>query len=91
MKADTVSVFLKGVGFIGGAFLVQFGTSLGQYANTGTWPDKINWVVIWVGAGAQACVAMVTFASGAWSNWRAEVRNGNAVDKPPKPADVVKP
>lgn len=83
MKADTVSVILKGIGFIGGAFLVQFGTSLGQWANTNTWPDKINWVVIWVGALAQACMAMVTFSSGAWSNWRDAVRKVNAVDNKP--------
>jgi hypothetical protein len=83
MNAENISVFLKGFGFIVGAILVQLGGSLAQWANSGTWPDKINWTVILVAAGAQGCNAMVTFASGAWASYRQQVRNGNDKTNPP--------
>lgn len=83
MKADTVMVILKGIGFIGGAILAQLAGSLAQWANSNTWPDKINWTLIIVLAAAQGCNSMVTFASGAWSNWRDATRKANGVDNKP--------
>lgn len=85
MSAEKVAVFLKGFGFIVGAILVQLGGSLAQWANSNTWPDKINWTVILVAAGAQGCNAMVTFASGAWAGYRASVRISNGSATPPTP------
>lgn len=83
MKADSVAVFLKGVGFIGGAIAAQLAGSLAQWANSGTWPDRINWILIITLAVLQGCNSMVTFASGAWSNWRDAARKVNAVDNKP--------
>ena len=78
MKQETVTVLLKGIAAVGGAVCLQLANSLGQWANTGEWPSRINWIVtiaITVGAGFNA---LWSFMSGAYTGWQAERKNGNS-------------
>ena len=86
MKSDSLSVFLKGLGFVGAALALQYSQALGQWSNSGEWPSDLQWHMIiatTVGAGFNALVA---FMSGSYTTWRQgkSPRNG-LTETPPEP------
>lgn len=88
MKSDTVLVFLKGLGLIGGNICFAYAGALGQWVNEGQWPSKLNWHIIVATTAGAGFTALVAFCSGSVSKWRADRANGNNVDTTPKPTEV---
>lgn len=72
MKSDTVAVILKGTAAVGMAVCLQLANSLSQWANTGEWPAKINWVVSISITAAAGFNALSSFMSGTYTAWRAD-------------------
>lgn len=60
---------------IGG--LTPLVTNLSQWANTGDWPGRINWVVILAGCGVGAATQLLSFLSQSFGDWKAAQTNGN--------------
>lgn len=79
MKADTVGVIVRGAAFVGGSVCIQFASSLGQWANEDMWPSRINWVLIITLAVGAGFNSLVSFMSGAYSEWRSARSNGKTI------------
>lgn len=78
MKSDTLILILKAVCYIlvgAGASLVS---GLSQWANEGTWPPRIQWVLIIASATTAAASQLLSFLSGSFKDWQ-QSRNG--IDK----------
>lgn len=83
---NSLPVWLKGIGLIGGSMCVAYQQGISQWANEGTWPSGINWHMIWVGTLGAGFVALVTFCSGSFTNWHADRKSsGNGDSAPPLP------
>ena len=50
-------------------------TSLAQWANSGEWPAKIQWIVIIVGACVGAATNLLSFLSGSFSSYREQLKS----------------
>ena len=86
MKADTLFVWLKGVGMIGAAFCAAYNTGIGQWANEPTGPTAVAWQQIISGAVGAAFVALVAFCSGSAAKWKEDRSdNGTQFINKPKP------
>ncbi len=70
MKPGTVEIYIKAISAVGMAVCIQLGSSLGQWANEGTWPSKINWVLIIVLAVGQGFQALWNYMSSSYANWK---------------------
>lgn len=85
MKSDTLVLVLKGVCYV----LIGAGTpmaaSLAQWGDSSTWPPRIQWVIITIGAVVGGATQLLSYLSGSYSDWT-QARNG--VDKSPKPPQV---
>lgn len=77
MKRDTFVLFIKGACYtiIGG--LTPLASSLAQWADSGTWPPAINWIVIGAGAGVGAGTQLLSFLSSAYATYN-QTRNDQA-------------
>lgn len=84
MKTDTTEVIIKGIAAVGGAVCIQAVSNLSQWSNGGSWPDRINWVVIILAACGSGFNALWSFMSGSYSSWK-NGKNGNGGSAPPKP------
>lgn len=67
----------------GGCYMVIGGlmpltTNLAQWANSGEWPSRINWVVIIAGCGVGAATQLLSFLSGSYSDYIKGRANGSA-------------
>lgn len=70
MKSDTIILWFKAFCYVvvgAGSAMI---TSLGQWANSGEWPNKINWVMIITGAAVGGASQLLSFFSSAWSDYR---------------------
>lgn len=78
MKRDTVVLLLKGVCYtiIGG--LTPVASSLAQWADSGTWPPTINWIVIGAGGAVGAATQLLSFLSSAYATYNQSRGNGNS-------------
>ena len=84
MKQETVSMLIKGIAAVGAAIALQLANSVGQWANTGEWPETINWIMIISLTSGAGFNALWSFMSGSYSGWQAN-RNGNGGTTPPPP------
>lgn len=76
MKAGTIEVVVKGVCYVLIGGLANFGSSLSQWANSGEWPGRINWVVIIGSCVLGAATQLLAYMSGSYSTYKA-APNGN--------------
>lgn len=76
MKADTVVMMTKGCAFVIAGAASSLVAGLGQWANTGEWPERINWVVIIAGTVGGAATQLLSFLSGSYMDWQAKRQNG---------------
>ena len=69
MKLSTVIIITKGTCYfvIGG--LAPLSVGLAQWANTGEWPPRIIWIVIIGGCVSGAFSNLLSFLSGAFSEY----------------------
>lgn len=88
MKHDTTALLITGIAFVGAGICVNLGTSLAQWAESDTWPSRINWLTIIVGALGAGFTQLLAFMSSRFADWTAH-RNVNGVSLPdpgqPKP------
>lgn len=77
MKLETAAIITKGLCFmvIGGA--TPLTTNLAQWANSGEWPARINWVVIIGGCIVGAATQLLAFLSQSYGQYLAGRTNGN--------------
>lgn len=80
MKANTFVMVLTGLCYVLIGGLSNLGASLAQWANSGEWPQKINWVVIIGACIVGAATQLLAFLSQAYGNWKQE-QNGGAPAK----------
>jgi len=88
MKLETGIVIAKGTAYVGAGFCTALVTNLGQWANSGEWPPKINWVVIIGGAVGAGFINLLSFLSGSFTNYmqgRTPTGNTQFISKPPSP------
>lgn len=78
MKQDTLIVFTKGFCYMAIGGLTPLTTNLAQWANSGEWPSRINWVVILGGCGVGAATQLLSFLSGSYSDYVKGRANGSA-------------
>ncbi len=78
MKLDTGIVLTKGTAFVLAAVCLSLGTALAQWANSKEWPDPIVWVVILCNAAGQGANALISFLSGAYTDYVKGRANGKA-------------
>lgn len=76
MKADTVFMFLKGIGLVLSAMASAFVTSLSQWSNDTATPTKIQWWIIFGGTAGAGAAALVAFCSGTASKWKDDRSSG---------------
>lgn len=83
MKSDTVVLILKAMCYVFIGFTSPLSTALSQWANEGTWPPKINLVVIAGVCVGSAAASLLAFLSGSYSTYT-QKRNGNTqfISKP---------
>jgi hypothetical protein len=62
-------VILKAVCYVLIGAGTAMGTSLAQWANSGQWPDKINWVSMIIGATVGGATQLLAFFSRSFSNY----------------------
>lgn len=86
MKSDTVTMVIKGIGFVGGAIATQYVNAIAQWANTGDWPARINWHVIIGSTVAAGFIALGGFMSGSYADWKK-----NRVDNNPTRTNAPNP
>lgn len=77
MKLETVVIIFKAFCFVVIGGLTPLGTALGQWANEGTWPPRINWVVILSGCAVGGATQLLSFLSQSFGDWKAQ-RNVDA-------------
>lgn len=79
-------MIIKGIGFVGGAIATQYVNAIAQWANSGAWPDKINWHVIVGSTVAAGFIALGGFMSGSYADWtKNRVDNAGNRTNDPKP------
>lgn len=69
MKLETVIITTKGVCVVGATTLLSLSASLGQWANSGTSPSAIEWVMIGGGCVGAGLSSMGAFLSGSFGNY----------------------
>ena len=77
MKLESAIIITKGLCFTGAGFATALISGLGQWANEGTWPPTINWIVILAGCAVGASTQLLGFLSQSYGNYKAEIKNGN--------------
>lgn len=77
MKRDTVVLFVKMGCYLVAGFAAPLSTGLSQWANEGTWPPNINWIVIGSLCATGAASNLLAFLSSSYHNYNAERTNGN--------------
>lgn len=70
MKLDTAVVITKGLCYLAVGAGANLATSLAQWANSGQWPARIQWIVIIVGATVGAATQLLSFLSGSFTTYR---------------------
>lgn len=86
MKLESAVILAKGMCFIGIGATAPLATGLAQWADTGEWPPRINWVVIIGICIGSMCNSLLGFLSGSFSDYMANRKmNGNSQLQPPKP------
>lgn len=77
MKQDTVIVIVKALCYMVVGFTAPLSSALAQWANEGTWPASINWIVI-IGACAGSCAgSLLAFLSNSYGNYMKDRKNGD--------------
>ena len=76
MKLDTAIIVTKGACYLLIGAGSNLATSLAQWANSGEWPARIQWIVIIVGATVGAATNLLSFLSSSWAKYRDEKTNG---------------
>lgn len=84
MKLETFVIIAKALCYIIIGSGTPMASSLAQWAGSGKWPDKINWVVIIFGGCVGGATQLLSFLSGSYSDYTAKraangVSNGNPV------------
>lgn len=69
MKLPTAIVIVKGFCYVLIGGLTPLASCLAQWANDGSWPPKINWVVIVAGCVVGAATQLLSFLSEAYSDY----------------------
>lgn len=69
MKLDAAIIITKGLCYLFIGFTAPMGTALAQWANEGTWPPAINWVVILGVCAGSAAASMLAFLSGSYQEY----------------------
>ena len=90
MKLETVILITKGLCYVFIGFTAPLGTALAQWANEGSWPPRINLVVIGGVCIGSAAASLLAFLSGSYNDYIAKRNGGNTAffQKPtPPPAD----
>lgn len=77
MRSDTLMVVVKGACYMAIGGLTPLTTNLAQWANSGEWPSRINWVVILGGCGVGAATQLLSFLSGSYSDYVKGRANGS--------------
>lgn len=76
MKADTAIIILKASCYV----LIGAGTpmaaSLAQWGNSNQWPEKIQWVIILIGATVGGATQLLSYLSGSYSDYVKGRSNG---------------
>jgi len=90
MKLETVILVTKGCCYVFIGAFTPWSSSLAQWANSGTWPEKIVWVgVILPASFIGGASGLLAFLSGSYGNYMASRKgNGdtqNLGNKPPSP------
>lgn len=75
MKKDTIVIILKAMCFLTIGGLTPLVSSLSQWAESGTWPKPINWIIIVAGCVLGAATQLLSFLSSSFAEYRAS-RNG---------------
>lgn len=77
MKQDTAIVIAKGLCYVFIGFTAPLSTALSQWANEGTWPPRINCVVILGTCLGSAAASLLAYLSGSYSDYLSKRSNGN--------------
>lgn len=86
MKLETVIIITKGICFAGIGATAPLATGLAQWADTGEWPPRINWVVIIGICLGSMFNSLLGFLSGSFTDYmNTRKANGNTQMQPPKP------
>lgn len=83
MKLESGVLITKGFCYVAIGFFAPLGAALAQWADTGTWPPPINWIVILGVCLTGAATQLLGFLSGSYREYMAQ-RNGNTqfINKP---------
>lgn len=77
MKLDTKIVLAKGLCYVTIGFFLPLTTSLTQWANSGTWPDPIIWVVTAGSCMVGAATQLLSYLSGSYADYVKGRANGS--------------
>lgn len=85
MKLETGIIIVKALCFAGIGATAPLATGLAQWADTGQWPPRINWVVIIGICVGSMCNSLLGYLSGSFSDYMAARKtNGTTQVQPPK-------
>jgi len=91
MKLDTGVIITKGVCYVVAGAGANLATSLAQWANSGEWPAKIQWIVIIVGACVGAATNMLSFLSGSFGSYRQQMKADSSQETQTVTTEPTKP
>lgn len=72
MKQGTAVLCIKGACFVVVGAGTPLITNLSQWANSGEWPARINWVVIIIGGVVGGATQLLSFLSESFAQYKAQ-------------------
>lgn len=78
MKLDIIEVTAKALCYVVIGAGANLATSLSQWANSGEWPDRINWVVIITSCSVGGATNLLSFLSNSYAGFKQGRTNGSA-------------
>lgn len=72
MRAATAVIILKAACFVTVGFGTSLVNSLAQWADTGDWPPRINWVIVMVSGAVAAATQLLAFLSDSYAKYSNE-------------------
>jgi hypothetical protein len=83
MKIDTIIIISKGLAYVLVGVFSPWIAALAQWANSGTWPERIVWVGVIlplsvIGGGN----AWISFTSSSWNTYRQNLLANNTPEPP---------
>ncbi len=76
MKLESLVIITKGLCYVFIGLTAPLGAALAQWANEGTWPPAINWVLVIGICIGSAAGQLLAFLSGSFREY-SQQRNGN--------------